>query len=331
MPSQRNLRENGGVLDRVIFAVRTDASSDLAYLDQLVNSNTKYSKYIPRAGYKAYVGSWEPVKDPNAIYIKIDDDVVFIEDGTIGALVERLEHNPQFFAVSANVINNPALSWVHYGLGVYELFWPEMTPPVNPQPATWRTSSLPSFGGTAEGPPDFSKNGSSPAPYRNHRWLPVRTESTELLSDLTMSPASTLTYDPFGPGLLNWAAAAQTHSSFLSRLEKNQTDMYRFNIWDYAYERLSINFLAIRGSDIMETFPFPQSDDEDYLTCVRPKELRRHVVVDGTALAVHFAFRSQRTAHEGRSLGWTNLLDRYKDYAENLVCPFPGRENGAIP
>ena len=76
MPSQRNLRENGGVLDRVIFAVRTDASSDLAYLDQLVNSNTKYSKYIPRAGYKAYVGSWEPVKDPNAIYIKIDDDVV---------------------------------------------------------------------------------------------------------------------------------------------------------------------------------------------------------------------------------------------------------------
>ena len=32
--------------------------------------------------------------------------------------------NQQYFAVSANVVNNPALSWVHYSMGVNEPFWP---------------------------------------------------------------------------------------------------------------------------------------------------------------------------------------------------------------
>lgn len=98
-----------------------------------------------------------------------------------------------------------------------------------------------------------------------------------------------------------------------------------------AYARLSINFLAIRGRDVMDVFPFPKMDDEDYLTRVRPKEVGRHVVVDGGALAAHFAFRSQRIANDGRALDWTDLLGRYGDYAEEMACPFPRRENGRIP
>lgn len=192
----------------------------------------------------------------------------------------------------------------------------------------WRTSALPDFDGPTDGPPTFAKNGSTPAPYEGHRWLPVRPPKDV---DIASTPASTLTYDPFGPGLLNWAAAAQTHASFLSHLEKNETALYHFSIWDVAYARLSINFLAIRGRDVMDVFPFPKPDDEDYLTRVRPREVGRHVVVDGGALAAHFAFRSQRIAHEGRALGWTDLLGRYGDYAEEMVCPFPKRENGEIP
>lgn len=204
----------------------------------------------------------------------------------------------------------------------------EISPPAHIPTAAWRTSALPNYDGGQDGPLNFSGNGSTPAPHRGHRWLPVRPAADV---DVTSTPASTLTYDPFGPGLRNWAAAAQTHCSFLSHLEKNETDLYRFNMWDVAYARLSINLLAIRGSDIMDVFPFPKMDDEDYLTRVRPKEVGRHVVVDGGALAAHFAFRAQRTAHEGRALDWTDLLGRYADYAEEMVCPFPRRENGMIP
>jgi hypothetical protein len=75
MTSQRNLVENGGIMDEVIFAVHTDNQHDLEYLDQLVNTTHAYTKYQQEKDYEWLVGSWEKVERGN-IYIKIDDDVV---------------------------------------------------------------------------------------------------------------------------------------------------------------------------------------------------------------------------------------------------------------
>ena len=47
-----------------------------------------------------------------------------MEDQTIPAVVKRLLENPRYFAVSANVVNNPSLAWVHLSMGVYEPFFP---------------------------------------------------------------------------------------------------------------------------------------------------------------------------------------------------------------
>jgi hypothetical protein len=193
---------------------------------------------------------------------------------------------------------------------------------------SWRASELPPYNGRVEGPKDFEIDGSTPPPYEGHRWLPVRMPAGKNF-DMSLSPASTLTYDAFGPSLLNWAAAAQTHYSFLQHLERGDTWRYKqFDTWDYAYERLSINFFAMRGKDIMDVFPFPQQDDEDYLTVVRPKEVRRHVVVDGTGLAVHFAFMPQYSAHEGKGVTWTDALKRYGAYAKEMICLPPNRTAG---
>ena len=191
-------------------------------------------------------------------------------------------------------------------------------------PNSWRPSELPSYEGPIEGPDHFQIDGSTPAPFKGHRWLPVRLAHGETY-DMSLSPASTLTYDPFGPSLNNWAAAAQTHYSFLQHLELGDTWRYKFDIWDYDYVRLSINFFAVRGKDILDVFPFPQKDDEDYLTVTRPKELRKRVIVDGTALAVHFAFNPQYTAHEKQAVAWTDALSRYRAYADEMVCPNANR------
>ncbi|KAB5526428.1 hypothetical protein GE09DRAFT_1178171 [Coniochaeta sp. 2T2.1] len=314
---KRNLRENGGVLDEVVFAINTDDQDDLAYLEDLLKTSPKYSKHVPQGEYDSHwwFGNWEAVSERDAVYVKIDDDVVFVEDDTISTIVNRLVDNPQYFAVSANVVNNPALSWVHNRLGVYEPYWPEMKKPVAQPPRSWRASELPAYDGPAAGPEGFDPAGSTPAPYQGHRWLPVRLWLGEAYN-ITTNPASTLTYDPFGPSLHNWAAGAQTHYSFLHHLEQRDTYKYKFDTWDYLYERLSINFLALRGGDILDVFPFPQSDDEDYLTRVRSKELGRRVIVDGTGLAVHFAFGPQRKAHDGHGLAWTDALDRYGAYAD---------------
>lgn len=121
---QRNLKANGGLLDEVIFVVHTDIDEDLEYLETLVPRRPEYTKYEVKGTYRWLMGSWEPVTDPDAIYVKIDDDVVYFSDNAIPSVVKRLTDNPHFFAVSANVINNPALSWVHSHMGVYYPYWP---------------------------------------------------------------------------------------------------------------------------------------------------------------------------------------------------------------
>jgi hypothetical protein len=73
---QRNLRDNGGLLDEVIFAVNTEKKADLAYLEELVASHPRYKKHVATKEYEWYIGAWEAVDDPKAIYVKIDDDVV---------------------------------------------------------------------------------------------------------------------------------------------------------------------------------------------------------------------------------------------------------------
>ncbi|KAK7708967.1 hypothetical protein SLS64_006447 [Diaporthe eres] len=289
---QRNLKANGGLLDEIIFVVHTDIQEDLDYLETLVPRRPEYSKYEVKGTYRWLAGSWEPVTNPDAIYVKIDDDVIYFSDNAISSVVKRITDNPHLFAVSANVVNNPALK-------------------------------LPPYSGPKSGPKDFAIDGSTPAPFKDHRWLPVPLPAGESTYDTSEYPVSTATYDAHGPSLNNWALAAQVHYSFLQHLEQNDTHRYKFDVWDYAYDRLSINFIAIRGRDIMDCFPFPQHDDEDYLTVKRPKELGRRVVMDGTGLAVHFAFGPQYRAHDHHGLADTDLLMRYKSYAEEMVCGKP--------
>ena len=72
---KRNLKENGGLLDEVIWSVNTNKVDDLAYLEDLLASNPSYRKHVG-AKYEWYIGAWEAVDDPSAVYLKIDDDVV---------------------------------------------------------------------------------------------------------------------------------------------------------------------------------------------------------------------------------------------------------------
>lgn len=55
-----------------------------------------------------------------------------MEDTAIPSVVKRLLEDPELFAVSANVVNNPALSWVHYHLGAYLPFWPVRSASIAP-------------------------------------------------------------------------------------------------------------------------------------------------------------------------------------------------------
>jgi hypothetical protein len=234
---------------------------------------------------------------------------VFIEDSTIASIVDRMLQNPHYFAVSANIINSPTTSWLHYGLGAYLPYLPELDMAYHPKPVTnreWRASQLPAW----SGPLDFATPSEYYPPSPNHRWL---------LSTLPLAstPANTLQYDKTGPGWRSWTVAAQAHASFLHHLETNSLDRFKFDLWHQHGYRLAINFVGFWGKDLLEALPrMVLPDDEGFLSEFWPKHLGRDVVVEGQGLVVHFAFAPQRPLLEH-----TDLLARYKVYADEMACP----------
>jgi hypothetical protein len=80
MTAQRNLVENGGWLDEVLWLANTNDEEDLEYLDEIVASNPAHKKIIMPdneiLGYFTWYKAYQYLLERGRYYIKIDDDVV---------------------------------------------------------------------------------------------------------------------------------------------------------------------------------------------------------------------------------------------------------------
>ncbi|KAL1616260.1 hypothetical protein SLS54_008553 [Diplodia seriata] len=123
---QRNLARKGGFLDEVVFLARTDNEEDLAWLDGLVAREPAYTRKNLQFDGIDYTTAYD-ICENGTMYIKMDDDLVFIEDHAIATIAKKKLEHPEYFAVAANVVNQPSLSWIHYRLGVVKPYFPELT------------------------------------------------------------------------------------------------------------------------------------------------------------------------------------------------------------
>jgi hypothetical protein len=294
----------------------TEVEEDIKWLDALLETQPLFRKHtFPHSDHK-FDGAWK-ICEKGKIYIKIDDDVVFIEDGTIPKIVKRKLENPEYLFVSTNGINQPPLAWTHYHFNAFLPYLPEIEDPPADAPPTWRGSELPNW----KGPDDFTVDVKAPAKETKHqRWLPAPNR------DIDETPVGTINangYEAYGTAYTSWQVAAQTHYSFLDRLEHGQLHRFKFDLYDMHYQRISINFLAILGDDVHAdgpNGPVPAGDDEEYLTLTLSKRTKRHTVVEGGALTVHYAFFRQTKDHKFHGLQWTDVLERYRAYAVENVC-----------
>jgi hypothetical protein len=112
---RQNLRTNGGWLDEMAWGVNTENKQDLAYLEELLATTPEYRKV--ELAEKSYVGLWNASIEAGNIYVKLDDDVIFIDDDAIPHVVNTLLTHPESVLVSANIVNSPKLSWLQYHSG----------------------------------------------------------------------------------------------------------------------------------------------------------------------------------------------------------------------
>lgn len=293
----RNLRINGGVVDRVNFVIFNAKQKDLDFLKLLIQENSG-AYFHPKVTGKRLAKIYSICQDPQTIYVKIDDDTVYLADEAIPNMV-RERMRDRCGLVSANVVNHAILSAVHQDIGAIRNFFP----PEDPEH-------------------DVNKFHSG-ADWRNTSWF--RSDEHLALSAISKESQSQCVW-------ALWECGAWMHESFLSRLADETDCAYDFGWHDFhahgygtqrgkrfvplPYSRWSINVIAFKVEDVAQASADGLAeDDEAELSVVVPNRIGKRSCAVGKAIAVHFSYSRQNDGIEE----YTNLLARYEALSSEMA------------
>lgn len=91
------------------------------------------------------------------VYSKLIRSQLFIEGSTIRSIVKKKTEHSEWLIVSANLVVQFAIGWVHYHFTAVHPYLPELSPP-KASTTSWCASDLPYWTGTT----DFNIDNNSP-------------------------------------------------------------------------------------------------------------------------------------------------------------------------
>lgn len=103
------------VIDKHVFWVHTKEAEDIEYMQSLVKQYPDFysMQYLPDHNEITFDNVknqifrfFEYTKDPNTIYLRFDDDIVFIDVEKVSSFIDFRIDNPEFFVIYSNIINN---------------------------------------------------------------------------------------------------------------------------------------------------------------------------------------------------------------------------------
>ncbi|KAL7620030.1 Mitochondrial-processing peptidase subunit alpha [Parahypoxylon ruwenzoriense] len=342
---QQNLASNGGYFDEVWFMAHTKDEDDVAWIEDVVKRTPGY-KIVGKGDCegKKYSCMWNYAVEDKTIYVKIDDDIVYIHPDAIPQLVHTRIALPHPYAISSNLVNSPVTGMEQYHYGAIHPFLPDpSSKPSFLAAETWRVSEKEKY-------PDLDLLEDydlikTKVPYRGHPWLLISDDHYELLKTPMGKYDQNRGADPiaFGAAWKSWSIGAQQQYSLLYNLEQNKMQRYFFgrNIrypdgssapnasaivkgdvngpggeqtYDTGYTRYNLNFCAVWGSDIRDQLPIADDDEQD-ITSDIPRRIGRPFLIDTRSVVAHFSFFTQQDG-----ITKTDLLDRWRAFANEGVC-----------
>lgn len=255
---------NNGVIDRIDLWLNTVNHEDIAYIRSLANEH-KFIRVVELEN------GFEHISNPiarvhlirhffkyaidDAIYIRFDDDICYIEPGAITRLLDfRIKH-PEYFLVYPSIINNGRTAYLHQIMGAL----------------------------------DIPLDSRHPTAYADHMNL------------IKMKPE----------------IGETIHRAFLDVLGKNLISSVKFPKYIIRnYEKVPINCICWFGSDFRQFGGEVGSDlcteEEIWLTSIKPKIDNRLNCIFGESIVAHFSFHTQKEYLES-----TNLLRYYQLIAQS--------------
>ena len=111
------------IVDEYRYWVNTTVSEDIEYMkhnarsyDGFVTCDTEDIKMMTTLNiYKFF----KRTTDKGTIYVRLDDDIVWMEEDAIRKLLDFRIDNPGYFLVYGNIVNNTICDHIHQRLGVY--------------------------------------------------------------------------------------------------------------------------------------------------------------------------------------------------------------------
>ncbi len=129
-----HLLRNRHIIHEVQLWANTTDGEDLTFLHELSVQHAGYFRIIlPKttpAGCATICQFWTHTTDPDTIYVRTDDDIVWIGSEAISRLVECRVARPQPFLIFGNIVNNGICSYIHQRQGCLPLTAGIVTPNV---------------------------------------------------------------------------------------------------------------------------------------------------------------------------------------------------------
>ena len=136
----RELRQNGGVVDRVLFAmlgynketqaklqnfatgansILKDEAFQFVYLKEEPSETHDPMSLYPFYSNFYYVVLQRLLRNPSDVYFKLDDDTVYIHPNAFGSMIKN-KNTSECFLHFGNIVTNWRCNWLHQKIGVYD-------------------------------------------------------------------------------------------------------------------------------------------------------------------------------------------------------------------
>lgn len=269
---ERNLRSHHGIVDKVVLVTKSrDQNQEGA-------AGSKRIVQAAKAKYPDVVTEYEMcpdyygcafdqfLTDSNTVYVKIDDDIIFIKDGSIEALVWQVLFNEEYSLFSGSVVNNPHSYAVHKMVGAM--------PPVLYH---WRDAS-------PSQPPFVPRNGSGLFYYGKNMFDSAGSRAHE--SFIYNAAAGRLDVYAYDVWNMNQCRCGKAQVA----LDMCSKGFYRWNVNVFAYLRNKTRLFERK----MPAF------DEPVISMSWPAVIPPHRVgMVGESLFVHYQVRGRRVGIGG--------------------------------
>lgn len=117
----RHLLAQRDSLDQWHLWMNTNNQDDINYMRGLAAQHPDWilcrESVIPYAGNLSIYPFFNQCTDHGCVYLRIDDDIVWMEPGFLNKMFTFRLANPEFFLVYANIVNNAVVAHLHQRMG----------------------------------------------------------------------------------------------------------------------------------------------------------------------------------------------------------------------